>query len=107
MKSAALFILVFAATSAFADIAPPRVHPQWPDTCAAGDKAPNDICMLEGGFRGKCALLTARERSVLELPSRARCSGKDQRGERCLVCVSEAYRSSERPKSLPDAGKPR
>jgi hypothetical protein len=107
MKSGALFILVFTAMPVLGDIAPPRVHPQWPDTCAAGDKAQNDACMLEGGFKGKCALLTARERSALELPSRARCSSKDERGERCLICVSEAYRSSERPKPPPGAGKPK
>jgi hypothetical protein len=104
MKSAALFIFALTSAVAFADVLPP--YKAWPDSCES-HKKDGDACTQDGGFAGKCRLLATRERKALELPSRRRCLVKDDIGEPCLVCVSEAYRSSERPKKAPDAGKPR
>ena len=104
MKSAVLFMVALWPAIALADVLPP--YKAWPDTCG-GDKKEGEACAQDGGFAGKCRLLTKRERTALELPSRRRCKSNDDAGEPCLVCVSEAYRSSERPKKGPDAGKPK
>ena len=95
MKSATLFIIALTPVMAFADVLPPIKR--WPDTCESHKKE-GDACAQDGGFAGKCRLLAKRERNALELPSLRRCLLKDDLGEPCLVCVSEAYRSSERPK---------